>query len=262
MNPKIAIIGNGNLAFHFAKRFHEINLPIYGLVVRNKEKAVSIVPYLHSEAIVKTQTDLSEEPYDFIIIAVTDSAITEILEKFKFPPDATIVHTSGSQSIDVFQDSEIENYGVIYPLQTFSKEKEIRFDEIKLFTESNNEKSAKKIHEVASLMSPIVSSLNSAQRLKLHLAAVFACNFSNVMYQLAEEQLNSIGLDLKELSPLIEETYKKALSIGAKAAQTGPASRGDAEVVSKHLNLLDDSPEIKALYDQLSKLIRNSNTNF
>ncbi|MFY0600348.1 MAG: DUF2520 domain-containing protein [Cyclobacteriaceae bacterium] len=252
---KIALVGNGNLAFHLAKRLWEIGVGISGLIVRNSSRAEAFKPFLSEGCVISDSSNFADHEWDIILIAVSESATSQVIESNEFPPEATIVHTSGSQSIDIFKNTGVKNFGVLYPLQTFSKEKEIDFSEVPVFIEANSEGSLKMISELAFLLSEKVSELSSEQRLKVHMAAVIACNFSNALYAIAENQLHGVGLDLDTIAPLIQETTQKAIALKPAIAQTGPASRGDLETMNKHLQLLDGSPEIKSIYEQLSKLI-------
>ncbi|MEP4535134.1 MAG: DUF2520 domain-containing protein [Cyclobacteriaceae bacterium] len=258
MIKKIALIGNGNVAFHLAKRLKETGSPIAGLVVRDQSKTSDFKSLLSRDTLITTQNDLSDFNWDIIILAVSDSAIPEIIKQFRFPAKAIALHCSGSQPITRFEESDIEKYGVLYPLQTFSKEKEIQFESVPLYIEGSNATVEKEIREFGEALSPNVSVLNSDQRLKLHMAAVIACNFSNALYSVAQSQLNEIGLNFEVLAALVAETAEKAIDIGPNKAQTGPAARKDQEVIDKHLEVLESRPEIKSIYQQLSNLIGNS----
>lgn len=258
MITKTALIGNGNLAFHLAKRLNEIGNPIAGLVVRDQSNASEFKSLLSSNAVITTQKDLSDFTWDIVLLAVSDSAIPEIVEEFKFPQGSTILHCAGSQSIGVFDGSYIEKYGVLYPLQTFSKEKQIQFESIPLYIEGSTATVEKEIIQFGESLSPNVSVLNSDQRLKLHMAAVIACNFSNALYNIAQSQLSKIGLNFQVLAPLLYETTEKAIAIGPNKAQTGPAARKDQEVIDKHVEVLESHPDIKSIYQQLTNLIGNS----
>ncbi len=193
---------------------------------------------------------------DLVILAVSDEALPEVISTYTFPPKATVVHTSGTQGINLFDNSAIENFGVLYPLQTFTKEKHVNFSETPIFIESNNKEAFRSIETIADRLSNKVSILRSKERRKIHLAAVIACNFSNALYSLAENQLNAIGLDFELIKPLISETTQKALTIGPSKAQTGPAARGDISTIAKHKKLLKKDPEIQKIYKQLTRLIQ------
>lgn len=257
MDLKIAIVGNGNLAFHLTKKFYEAGNPINRLLVREEADFKEFLPFLKSKSSISTGTHFESQKIELFILAVSDDAISEIIKRFKFPKKATIVHCSGSESIDIFFNTNVLNYGVIYPLQTFSKTKSINFEKVPIFIEYNNEISSKTIFRAVKLLSNEVSNVSSKKRLKIHLAAVFACNFSNALYAIAEAKLKEEDVELDLLAPLIKETIKKALENGANASQTGPAFRGDSQIIEKHLKMLELEPEISSVYSQLSELIRN-----
>lgn len=253
---KVAIVGNGNLAYHLAKRLFETKHPIYVLSVRSVNKGEDFRPFFGKETVITTETNLSNLHLDLVIIVVTDSAIVDIISTYKFPSKATIVHTSGTHSINLFEHSNTENFGVLYPLQTFTKKKNIDFSQIPVFIESNNKAAFRVIESLADRLSNKVSILRTRERRKIHLAATIACNFSNSLYRLAETQLNVIGLDFELIKPLINETTQKALSIGPSKSQTGPASRGDEITIAKHKKLLKHDVEVQKIYKQLTRLIQ------
>jgi predicted short-subunit dehydrogenase-like oxidoreductase (DUF2520 family) len=253
---KVGIVGNGNLAYHLAKRLFETKNPLTVLCVRSAEKADEFRPFFGNESQVATQTDLSSQNLDLIILAVSDGAIEDVISCYQFPAKATVVHNSGAQGINVFERSTIEFFGVIYPLQTFTKEKKINFNDTPIFIESNNETAFRNIETLADRLSNKVSILRSKERRKVHLAAVMACNFSNALYILAENQLNAMGLDFDLIKPLISETTQKALTLGPSKSQTGPASRGDESTIGKHKKLLKKDPETLKIYKQLTRLIQ------
>ena len=169
------------------------------------------------------------------IVSVSDDALAEVraemdcCEKF-------VVHTSGSISMDVFK-SFADNYGVLYPLQTFSKNRKLDFSHIPMCIEAN------------------VRTIASEQRKIIHLAAVFACNFPNFMYSIAEKIMRNANLDFNLLKPLIIETAEKVRSVSPDMAQTGPALRGDHTVMDKHMDILADDKQLQALYKQISQEI-------
>lgn len=260
MGLNIAIVGTGNLAYHFTKRFYEIGNPVKYLIARNEINIKEFLPFVASDNIISITEASQNLNLDLVIIAVSDSAINGIIEQCQFSNQATIVHCSGSQSIAVFKQAEIVNYGVIYPLQTFSKEKEVDFKEITVFIESNSPVASETIMKAASMLSPNSSLANSEKRLQIHLSAIFACNFTNELLSIAEEILERNGLTLNLLKPLVLETVNKAMANGASVSQTGPAVRGDNQIIEKHLKLLEATPPLKVTYDHMTQLIQNRKT--
>ena len=163
-------------------------------------------------------------------------------------------HTAGSVPLSVFE-GELQNYGVIYPMQTFSKERYIDFTRVPLFIEGCNSASLLLAHTIAGAVSSHVVELTSEERRYLHLSAVFACNFSNHCYALAERILTLHGMDFRVLLPLIEETAAKVETMAPTEAQTGPAIRYDENVINAQKALLADEPLMQAIYEQMSKSI-------
>ena len=148
-----------------------------------------------------------------------------------------------------------QRFGVLYPLQTFSKGRNVNFDVIPIFLEANTDKNADYLKNIASALSENVRFMSSEKRRSLHLAAVFACNFTNHIYALAEEILAKEGLSRDYLFPLIDETAAKVHELPAREAQTGPAIRYDENIINKHLGMLADDPDVQTLYRLLSQSI-------
>lgn len=185
-----------------------------------------------------------------IILAVPDSKIGEVAQKMK-NRTAIIAHTSGNTSISVFEKQT--SFGVFYPLQTFTKNREISFDEVPICIEASNEKVLNCLVEVAEKLSPMVYKINSQQRKYLHVSAVAVNNFSNYLYAMAAEFLEDHELDFELLKPLILETAKKINKISPDDTQTGPARRGDLNTIKHQLELLKDKPELQKLYQIFSE---------
>jgi predicted short-subunit dehydrogenase-like oxidoreductase (DUF2520 family) len=176
-----------------------------------------------------------------------------------FPSAAGLwVHTAGSVPIDVFQNSRAKRYGVLYPLQTFSINRKISFDHIPLFIEANQAEDEQLLEKIALSLSDKVIRLSSEKRKHLHLAAVFACNFTNHLYASAAKILEEQNLPWEVLLPLIEETAAKVKALHPKEAQTGPAVRYDTNIINKHLEMLKNDPDKQELYRLLSQSIHRN----
>jgi predicted short-subunit dehydrogenase-like oxidoreductase (DUF2520 family) len=248
---KVVIIGSGNLATHFglALKNKGINIiQVYSRTESNAEKLGSLlnVPYI---------TDILEidKNADFYFYAVNDSALTALIKKNKIS-NSCHVHMSGSSPMSIFKGNT-SNYGVFYPLQTFSKDRPVDFNNIPIFVESSNADVQKKLTTLAKLLSEKVYNINSEQRKRLHLAAVFACNFSNFMYDCAYDVLRNSGVGFELLQPLITETADKIITMTPKQAQTGPAIRYDKVIINKHLDLLKGKKNLHLIYMILSNSI-------
>jgi predicted short-subunit dehydrogenase-like oxidoreductase (DUF2520 family) len=148
-----------------------------------------------------------------------------------------------------------KNYGVLYPMQTFSKQREVDFREVSFFVEANHQIGIEALKDLAGKLSSKVYELTSEQRKYLHIAAVFACNFTNHMYALCDRLLKAQGVPFEVMLPLIDETARKVHELKPQDAQTGPAIRNDKNVIESHLNMLDDEPGLKEIYEMISNSI-------
>lgn len=189
---------------------------------------------------------------DLYLVAVKDDSIRQLSGEFP-AGDAVWLHTSGG--VECAELSPLTpNYGVFYPLQTFSKGVPVDIKEVPVFIEGSNEKALNVARQLAESISSKVYEADGMMRAKLHAAAVFACNFTNHLWAIADDVLRrETGTDLAVLKPLLEETMRKALSMRPSEGQTGPARRGDRGVIEKHKSLLADD-EAK-LYETLSQHI-------
>jgi predicted short-subunit dehydrogenase-like oxidoreductase (DUF2520 family) len=189
------------------------------------------------------------------VIAVSDDAIESIAQEIVLPENAVLVHTSGSQPLSLLENAVTESIGVFYPLQTFSKNKKVDFKDIPLFIESNIKEVEKLLVEMAKAISKKVVKIDSRQRKALHVAAVFASNFTNHMLRISNDILKTHKLDSELLKPLIAETITKALAIGPEDAQTGPARRGDLELLDNHYAFLEEDEDVAEIYKLVSQHI-------
>lgn len=237
---KIAIVGTGNVAWHLCKGFLNQKVDIIGVFGRNKEA----LNRFHEEFDVETYTDYSyTRKADVAICAISDKYLVDfILEKdFNIP----IAYTSGSVGLSNFNS---ESIGVFYPLQTFTKQSKINLFEVPFFIEAKNEILSQQLFDLAWKLSRKVEFANSEKRSELHLAAVFANNFTNHMFSIASSYLEEKGMDLSYLLPLIEESIKKLKTNNPSEIQTGPAKRGDKNIIAQHLRKLSGKEqEIYAL---------------
>lgn len=199
-------------------------------------------------------TDLKAVPAsDAAIVMLKDDALKElapaIADSLK---DSLLLHTAGSVPMDIWYTAGAMKYGVLYPMQTFSKTSVIDWSQVPLFIEGSSDQTLNSIRELALTVSPDVTVLSSEGRKKLHLAAVFTCNFSNHMYAIAEQLLADEGVPFSVMLPLVRETARKVETMSPRDAQTGPAVRGDRKVINEHLELLRDYPEYAQLYKLIS----------
>jgi predicted short-subunit dehydrogenase-like oxidoreductase (DUF2520 family) len=252
----VSFIGSGNLAWHLAPALDNVGYTVKEVYSQNPKHATALVGRLY-QADVKASLDFSTSSSDIFIIAVTDDAIREIAREIILPDDAILVHTSGSQPLSELGYAAAPNIGVFYPLQTFSKAKKIDFKDVPVFVESDDEDVVKVLTKMGKALDSKVKRITSHDRKALHVAAVFASNFSNHMLTIAQEIATKNGLDFELLKPLIAETLNKSLAINPGNAQTGPAKRGDLEILDNHIEFLKDDPEVAEIYKIVSQHILN-----
>lgn len=247
---KIALIGAGNVATCLGPRLKEAGHEITVVFSRTVKSARILADRLGATY----TTVLKAVPAsDAAIVMLKDDALKELAPAIAGSLHGTLLlHTAGSVPMDIWREAGALKYGVLYPMQTFSKESRIDWSQVPLFIEGSSAPVLESIKELALTISPDVTPLSSEGRKKLHLAAVFTCNFSNHMYAIAEQLLASEGVPFRVMLPLVRETARKVESIEPRDAQTGPAIRGDRKVIGEHLELLKDYPEYAELYRLIS----------
>ncbi|HEY3403549.1 MAG TPA: DUF2520 domain-containing protein [Ohtaekwangia sp.] len=250
----VSFIGSGNLAWHLAPALDNTDFAVREVYSQNPSKAESLVEKLY-EADVKTSLDFSGSPSRIFVIATTDEAILDVAQEIVLPDDSILVHTSGSQPLSILGYAATPNTGVFYPLQTFSKGKQIDFKDIPIFIESENGETEKILSAMAKAVSRKVFRISSKERKALHVAAVFASNFTNHMLYITQDIMRENKLSFDWLKPLIAETINKSLSIGPENAQTGPARRGDLEILDRHLEFLQHDESVAEIYKIVSQHI-------
>jgi predicted short-subunit dehydrogenase-like oxidoreductase (DUF2520 family) len=252
---KIVLIGSGQVATHLGRAIQNAGHDIVQVWSRSAHHAHELAQLLGTESTDQWQ---QLKPADLFLIAVQDDAIGEVAQQLTHIKQGVIAHTSGSTSLAVLEKSSHPAIGVLYPLQTFSKQKEVNFREVPLAIEGSNTETTELLVGLAQQLSDKCFLCDSAQRIKLHMAAVFACNFTNHLYAIADEILGQESFSLDLIRPLILETAQKALAFDPKNVQTGPAIRGDQQTIQKHLFALQKMPEYQSLYQKLSESIQAS----
>ena len=232
---RISLIGSGRVATHLAKvlaRSYQI-VQIYS---RQYTHAEQLAEKVKAQAV--NQIEYIQSDIDLLIIAVSDQSIAQVIEQVaKYLPNVLTVHTSGSTHLNVLSQQHTRS-GVFYPLQTFSLEREIDWSETPLFIEAAFAEDQQLLVTLANSLSKKVYAYSSEQRLSLHLAAVFACNFSNYCYDMAKQVVDAQQVDFSLLYPLMMETAHKATQNDPRQMQTGPAMRGDRNILNMHQDLL------------------------
>lgn len=274
---KIVLIGAGNLATHLGKALHAAGHDMLQVFSRTMQSAETLASLLDAEPL----TDIAQvrDDADVYIFSVKDSALVQLVAQLcrheadglgedgavnalckakKGELERVFLHTAGSMPMSVFKGMA-QHYGVLYPMQTFSKQREVDFSIIPCFVEANDEFAQKQIEGMAREISGRVYQLSSEDRKYLHLSAVFACNFANHCYAISQELLEEHGIPFDVMLPLINETAAKVHEMKPKDAQTGPAVRYDENVIDKQSKLLENHPHFKKVYDSMSKSIHGLN---
>lgn len=257
---RISFIGAGNVATHLALAFQEAGHEVVGIYSRTMQSADMLAGKLNCERKTQQQKslpftfdDFQDNGSELYLISVKDDVVMNLAQRLiPLAPTAIWAHTAGSLPMDVISG---EHIGVFYPMQTFSKEKHVDMSKVSLFIESKT--CEDELMNLAQTISNRVYKLDSDGRKRLHLAAVFACNFVNHCYALSEKLLVEQGLPFEVMLPLIDETASKAHVLSPKDAQTGPAIRGDETIMSKQIELLKDNELMQSIYSIMSKSIQS-----
>ena len=244
---KIVIIGSGNVAYHLAKAFTQNNIEVSQIFGRNEVELNKISEELNIPYSTKELADA-----DLYLISVSDSAVEQVSDLIK-TEKALVAHTSGSLPIETLNGDYRK--ASFYPLQTFSKTKNLDYSKIPFFIEAENQIDEKSLFELASLISDNVETSDYEKRKYIHLTAVFACNFVNHLFARAKEISDSQDLDFNFFVPLIDETVEKIHHLEPKSAQTGPAVRGDERVLKLHEELITDKEHLK-IYQLMNESIK------
>jgi len=256
LNRTISIIGAGKVGSFLAHSFIRAGFRISEVYSRSQDPAKALAKKTGSK--VAGAVDELDGATELIIISVPDDQIVSVVSELP-PFKGVVAHTSGTVPIDVFR-GKVEKYGVFYPLQTIGNETPPNPEKIPICLEASDRQTRELLEEAAAGITGNIYHLNSEQRRIAHIAAVFACNFTNHLYKVSADILQGYGLPFDLLRPLIKETARKALEQPPGEIQTGPAARGDIETIKAHLELLKDEPELKDLYIQLSKMIARKYT--
>jgi len=250
---KIIIVGCGNVAWHLAKQLYKK----FDLIIYN-HKANKALEEFKKEFNAQTFSSLKKiiPNADAYFICVKDSAISSVIKNLSLPTASNILICSGNFDLASVK-TKFKCLSIFYPLQTFSKEDKIKWKDTMLIIDSLSPAAFLKAQSVGLNFTKTIVQLNYEQRLKLHLAAVLVNNFTNALYVEADKILHSVKQDLNitTLMPLIKQGVKKLKYMSPLVAQTGPAKRGDKEVIEKHLKILKGNKELEQLYTLLSDLI-------
>ncbi|GAB1450149.1 DUF2520 domain-containing protein [Draconibacterium sp.] len=251
MSLNFCFLGAGNVATQLSKIFQNKGFRITQVYSRTEQSAKKLADSLSTNF--TTSINAIDENADVFFVALKDSAIDEVLQQIDFK-NKLLVHCAGSLPLSVLKKYS-ENIGVFYPLQTFSKSRDVDFNKIPIFIEANSSQNEKLLLQIANEISGSVSVINSEKRKMLHISAVFACNFVNHFYTIAADILKSKDIQFDVLRPLILETAQKVQELEPEEAQTGPAIRFDENIINSHLNELKEFGDYQQLYNSISKSI-------
>lgn len=250
-NSRVVIAGAGNLATCLGEALCSVGVVPQAVWSRSEASASQLAAKLGCP---HTTCIQSLPDADIVITAVSDDALPMVARELAGRySDALLVHTAGSVPMKLWAEASANRYGVFYPMQTFSKGKSVDFSRLGILLEACDERGLLQLEALARRLTTMVYRATSEQRAYLHIAAVFACNFSNAMYRMAAELLEKEGLPFEVMLPLIDETAAKLHNLSPADAQTGPAARGDKEILSRQSAMLGGVS--RDVYDLVSEYI-------
>lgn len=253
---RIALIGSGRVATCMGPQLKAAGHTIACVYSRTMANALELAEALGAPA-TDSLDNLPEA--DVYLTMLTDDALARLAPAIvKGRENALFLHTAGSIPMGIWKDAGAGRYGVLYAMQTFSKGAQIDWPQVPVFVEGSDATELETVKTLASDLSARVAELSSTGRKKLHVAAVFTCNFSNHMYAIADKLLATEGVPFSVMLPLVRETARKVETMSPASAQTGPAVRGDRKVIDEHLALLKDYPEYAGLYRMISSDINHN----
>ncbi|WP_035805242.1 Rossmann-like and DUF2520 domain-containing protein [Lunatimonas lonarensis] len=257
MECKIALLGTGNVAWHLSAALESAGHTITEVYGRSFQQAEKITERLYASE-PTDNLDFSGSEAELFILAVADQAIAPLADAVILPEGSTLVHTSGSMPLEILAYSSASYTGIFYPLQTFNKYQAIDFSDVSILLEADDPGTLKKLRKIATSLKSPHYTVKSRDRKAVHVAAVFASNFTNHLIGIAEEIMERQGLDFEMMKPLIIEQIGKTLEIGAKKAQTGPAIREDLETLESHHQFLQYDEHLAEIYRLITQRILDS----
>ena len=253
---KIILIGAGNLATNLGKALLEAGNDILQVYSRTIESASELAEKVGGSPI--NDMEKVNSGADVYIISVKDSVMPELIQVLcKGRENKVFLHTAGSVAANIFGGMAM-HYGVLYPMQTFTKSRTVDFRQIPCFVEGNDELAFETVNSLAGSISDKVYILDSDVRKYLHLSAVFACNFVNHCYEISSEILSRYKIPFDVMLPLIDETARKVHDLSPLEAQTGPAVRYDKNVIRMQSDMLKDNPLFRQIYECMSISIHHA----
>jgi len=255
---RISFVGAGRVSGALCRSFFNAGSKIQKIVSRTEKSSQALTSLCNASWSPDPDFDDSS---DVIIVAVPDDNLKVVLHNVHCSADTLVAHTAGSLGLEVFP-SHISHKGIFYPLQTFSKDRNLDFRRLPFFLEASDPFASGVIKNLVDMMGGNAYFVDTEHRKMLHIAAVFVCNFTNYMLTASDQVVRKTGLPFEVLYPLINETILKAREIGPVKSQTGPAVRLDKGTIKKHIDLLSFSPELQRIYKEITKsIIRFYKTN-
>lgn len=255
IQQKISFAGAGKVATALCREFFNTKYYI-DLIISESEKSGRLLS--DSCKALWSADLLFPDSTQIIIVAVPDQKLKNVLDRIRCSSETLVVHTAGSLGMDIFPD-RIKRKGIFYPLQTFSKERKVVFQNLPFLLESSDKQSSAVLKQLAESIGGKVYYADLEHRRLLHLAAVFSCNFTNHMLTVGKLLALKSGFSFEILEPLVRETISKAIDIGPENSQTGPAVRNDQNTIEKHLELLSFEPELQMIYNEMTRSIKKFN---
>lgn len=247
----VVLIGSGNVATNLGRALLKSGKNILQVWSRSEERVNKLAAALNAQAI--TNLSLVSKDAELIIIAIKDDAIASTAALLP-RVNALVIHTSGTRPLS---DLSVHNTtGVFYPLQTFTAESQPDFSRIPICTEGSSPEVLSQLAEICNGLGARSYQIDSAQRGALHIAAVFANNFTNHFWGISRELLEKANIPKEILHPLMEETLQKAINQNPFEVQTGPAVRFDEETINRHLKSLEKDPQLHEIYKLITQNIQ------
>lgn len=249
---KIVLIGSGNIATHLGKAILKLEqhqlIQVYSKTLANAEALANVLSVPAIADLADLQTDA-----DLYILAVSDAAIASVSDSLPKDLKGIVIHCSGATPMEQLHNNL--NHGVIYPIQSFSKTIDVDLQQVPLGVEGSTDLVESKLTAFAKDLSKKVFPCSTEQRLAIHVAAVFANNFTNALFQVSYELMEQHGLSFDLIRPIILETAEKVQKQVPALVQTGPAVRNDEITMQRHLQFISSNPDWQLIYQQISALI-------
>ncbi len=253
--PKIVVIGAGRVGGHLAKRLAEKGLPPAQIFSRFAEHSGQLAGVVRAAQVLDFQKIMPDA--DWYILAVPDAAIGQVADQLAaLKISGLVTHCSGATPVEVLA-KHFPRSGVFWPMQSFSENYPPRWPGLPICLDAATLADCQFLEKMARRLGCKPFIVNELQRAQLHLAAVFANNFTNHCLTISEKILGEVGLPLAVLHPLVRATFEKALANSPAQSQTGPAARGDAETLARQLALLENHPDWQRVYREISASIQS-----